>query len=79
MTTMSAAEASTNIYKLIDQLADSHQPITITGKRSNAVIISEEDWLSMQATLHLLSIPGMGESIAEGLKTPIDECVMELE
>ncbi len=79
MTTITATEVRTNIYKLIDKLAVSHQPVTITGKRSNAVIISEEDWLAIQETLYLHSIPGMRESIRNGLETSIDECARELE
>jgi PHD/YefM family antitoxin component YafN of YafNO toxin-antitoxin module len=54
----------------MDQAADSHQPIQITGKRNNSVLVSEEDWRAIQETLYLLSIPGMRESILEGLKTP---------
>lgn len=59
--------------KLLDQAASSHEPIQITGKRSNAVLISEEDWRSIQETLHLLSIPGMRGFIREGLKAPDEE------
>ena len=62
----------------MDELADSHQPIQITGKRSNAVLISEDDWRSIQETLHLTSIPGMKESIVKGMKTPADKCAKVL-
>ena len=62
------------MYHLIDETASSHTPIQITGKRHNAVLISEEDWRSIQETLYLLSIPGMRESIRKGLKTPINKC-----
>jgi len=74
MTTISATEARTSMYRLIDQISESHEPVTITGKRTNAVLISETDWRSIQETLYLLSIPGMRESIIEGIKTPLDEC-----
>ena len=74
MTTLKASKARILFYKLLDQTADSHQPIQITGKRHNAVLVSEEDWNSIQETLYLLSIPGMRESIRKGLKTPIEEC-----
>ena len=74
MTTIKATEARTKLYKLLDQAAESHEPIQITGKRSNAVLISEEDWRSIQETLYLLSIPGIRESIRKGLKTPIEKC-----
>jgi antitoxin YefM len=79
MTTLTASEARSNLYLLIDEAASTHTPILITGKRSNAVLISEEDWRAIQETLYLLSIPGMRESIREGLNTPIEECTKDLE
>jgi antitoxin YefM len=79
LTTLTATEARANLYKLLDQVAESHQPITITGKRTNAVLISEDDWRAIEETIYLLSIPGMRESIIEGLETPIDECSDEVE
>ena len=78
MTTISATEARSKMYRLIDEISSSHKPVTITGKRANAVLISEEDWCAIQETLYLLSIPGMRESIREGLQTPIEECSEEL-
>ncbi|MBI5787422.1 MAG: type II toxin-antitoxin system Phd/YefM family antitoxin [Candidatus Schekmanbacteria bacterium] len=78
MTTLSVSEARAKLYKLIDEAAESHQPIQITGKRANAVIISEEDWRAIQETLYLVSLPGMRESIIKGLKTPVEECSDEL-
>ena len=72
MTTISATKARTQLYRLIDEANDSHEPIQITGKRGNAVLLSESDWSSIQETLYLNSIPGMVESIQqaseEGLK-----------
>ena len=69
MTTITATKARTQLYSLIDQVDNSHQPVQITGKRSDAVLISESDWRSIQETLHLVSIPGMRKSIIEGMKT----------
>lgn len=79
MTTLSATEARKCLYNLVDEVALSHAPVQIVGKRHSAVLISEEDWRSIQETLYLTSIPGMRESIREGLKTPIEECGEELE
>ena len=70
----SASNARANLYRLIDEAAETHQPILITGKRRNAVLVSEEDWSAIQETLHLLSISGMRESIRAGMAAPIDEC-----
>jgi antitoxin YefM len=79
MTILSATEARAKLYNLIDQASSTHEPILITGKRGNAVLISEEDWRSIQETLYLLNIPGMRESIREGLETPVEECSEELD
>ena len=73
MTAISATEARKRLYKLVDEVTESHQPVEITGPRSSAVLVSEEDWRAMQETLHLLSIPGMREAIREGMSTPLDE------
>jgi antitoxin YefM len=74
MTTIRATEARAKLFKLLDHAAESHEPIQITGKRTNAILISEEDWRAIQETLYLLSIPGMRESIRKGLKTPLEKC-----
>jgi len=78
MPSMNATEARSRLYKLLDEIAESHEPVLITGKRANAVLISENDWRSIQETLYLLSIPGMRESIREGLSTSVDECLDRL-
>jgi prevent-host-death family protein len=79
MATLTASQARAKLYKLIDETAASHQPILITGKRGNAVLISEDDWRSIQETLYLTSIPGMRESIVDGLSTPVNECEKEID
>ncbi|PLX85225.1 MAG: type II toxin-antitoxin system prevent-host-death family antitoxin [Desulfuromonas sp.] len=79
MTTITATDARKRLYKLLDEVSDSHVPIQITGKRGNAVLISEDDWRAVQETLHLHSVPGMRESIVEGMKTPVEECDEELD
>nr|WP_197985273.1 type II toxin-antitoxin system Phd/YefM family antitoxin [Leptolyngbya sp. Cla-17] len=71
--------AQQQLQDLIDSVSQSHQPIIIAGQSSNAVLLSEADWASVQETLYLLSVPGMRESIREGLTTPIEECDRELE
>lgn len=79
MTAISATKARENLYRLLDEVAKSHEPVQITGKRGAAVLVSEEDWKSVQETLFLLSIPGMRESIVRGLKTPVGKCSKDLE
>ncbi len=71
MTILKASEARSNLYRLIDEAADHHEPVQITGKRNNAVLVGEDDWRAIQETLYLLSIPGMRESIRQGLKAPL--------
>ncbi|MBF56802.1 type II toxin-antitoxin system Phd/YefM family antitoxin [Halomonas sp. FeN2] len=79
MTGISATEARSNLYRLIDETAESHQPIVIMGKRNKAVLVAEEDWSAIQETLFLLSVPGMRESVRDGMETPVDECDEELD
>ena len=74
MTSMNASEAREKLYRLLDESASAHEPVLITGPRANAVLIGEDDWNSIQETLYLLSVPGMRESIREGLNTPVSEC-----
>ena len=59
MTILNATEARSKLYSLIDEATETHQPVVITGKRGNAVLVSEEDWNAISETLHLLSVPGM--------------------
>ena len=78
MTTLSATEARKYLYTLVDDVALSHDPIQIVGKRNSAVLISGDDWRAIQETLYLTSLPGMRESIQNGLKSPVEECSKEL-
>ncbi len=73
MKTISITEARKQIYKLVDTASEVHEPIQIVGKRNNAVLVSEDDWRSIQETLYLLSVPGMRDSIVQGLKTPLED------
>ena len=78
MTTLTASEARANLYRLIDQATESHQPIHIAGKRASAVLLSTEDWQAIQETLYLLSIPGMRASIKKGMAEPLAKSAKEL-
>ena len=73
MTIINVTKARSNLYKLIDEAHQTHQPITITGKRGNAVLLSEDDWTSINESLFLLSVPGMRESIREGIGTNLSD------
>lgn len=79
MSTLNATDARAKLYALIDETAETHKPITITGKRGNAVLLSEDDWNAINETLYLVSIPGMRESIREGMETDFDECSENLD
>ncbi|MCG8482798.1 MAG: type II toxin-antitoxin system Phd/YefM family antitoxin [Clostridia bacterium] len=74
MKVIPVTQARKNIYKLIDETIESSVPVEITTKKGNAILLSERDWSAIQETLYLVSIPGMRESIIEGLNTPIEEC-----
>jgi antitoxin YefM len=77
MPSLNATDARAKLYRLIDEAAETHEPIVITGRRTNAVLISEDDWRAVQETLHLLSIPDMRESVIVGMATPVEECSKE--
>ncbi len=76
---LTASEARANLYRLLDQTSESHQPIIISGKRNSAVLVSSEDWESIQETLYLLTVPGMRESIQTGMEESVDSCTKELD
>ena len=78
MMTLNVTEARANLYKLIDDTTVSHEPVVITGKRGNAVLLAEDDWNAINETLHLLSVPGMRESILEGMQESTDSVATEL-
>ena len=78
MAVLTASAARANLYRLIDQAAESHQPIVIAGKRSSAVLVSEEDWQAIQETMFLLSIPGMRKSIRDAMAEPLTKSAKEL-
>lgn len=71
MANITASEARANLYRLIDQTAETHKPVVISGKRANAVLVSEEDWSAIQETLYLLAMPGMRESIKDAMAEPL--------
>lgn len=79
MTHLTASEARANLYRLLDEAAETHKPIRIAGKRNNGVLISEEDWSAIEEMLFLLSIPGMRESIKRGMKTPASKLSRKLD
>mgnify|MGYP002630335555 FL=1 len=79
MTTLSVTEARANLYKLIDDTSVNHEPVIITGKRGNAVLLAEDDWNAINETLHLLSVPGMRETILAGMQESIDGAATELD
>jgi PHD/YefM family antitoxin component YafN of YafNO toxin-antitoxin module len=79
MTILNATEAKAKLYSLIDEAAVSLQPIIITGKRGNAVLLSESVWNVITETLHLLDISGMRGSIIEGMQEAPESCKKELD
>ena len=79
MKTITATAARSDLYRVIDSALSDHEPVQITGKRGNAVLVSEGDWRAIQETLHLVSIPGMRDSIVEGMAEPVDACSREID
>jgi prevent-host-death family protein len=79
MQILTVSEARANLYRLMDETTATHQPITISGKRNNAVLLSADDWQAIQETLFLLSVPDMRESIKAGMAEPVETCAKELD
>ena len=77
--TISATIARSDLYRLIDTTLSDHEPVQITGKRGNAVLVSEADWRAIQETLYLLGVPGVRESIREGMAEPLENCIREVD
>ncbi len=71
MITITASDARANLYRLIDQTAQTHQPVAISGKRATAILISEEDWSAIQESLYLSELPGMRESVKQAMAEPL--------
>ena len=79
MKTITASEARAKLYRLIDETTVSSEPVQITGQRADAVLVSMDDWRAIQETLHLLSIPGMRDSIRKGMQMPVKDCLESLD
>lgn len=78
MKTITLEQAESSLDTIINETASNHHPIHIAGKTNTGVLISDDDWRSIQETLYLLSVPGMRESILAEAKTPVSECTQEL-
>ena len=70
---MSVSQVRADIYNVMDETAQTHEPILITGKRNNVVMISQEDWNAIEETLYLNNIPNMVSSIQESMNAPDSE------
>lgn len=79
MKTISATLARSDLYRVIDSTLEAHEPIQITGKRGNAILISEADWRAIQETLYLVSIPGVRDSIIAGMAEPVEKCSKKID
>jgi PHD/YefM family antitoxin component YafN of YafNO toxin-antitoxin module len=75
--TVKTSTTRAKLERLREETAAEHKHVLITGRRSNGVLIGEKDWNAIQETLSLLSVPGMCESIREGVATPLEECEKE--
>ena len=78
MSNVNITNARKNLYRIVENLAETHEPVHITGKNQSAVLVGEEDWRSIEETLYLLSIPGMRESIVRGMKEPLKKSSRKL-
>ena len=79
MSSINITNARKDLYRIVESVNESHEPIHITGKNCSAVLVGEDDWKSIEETLYLTSIPGMRDSIIDGMKTPIDKLESDLD
>jgi len=79
MPTLTVTDARKKLFGLIDDVANEHREYCIVGKRNQAVLISMEDWKAIQESLYLNGVPGVADSIIEGMKPPVSECSADLE
>ena len=79
MKTITATSARSDLYRIIDSAQSTHEPVQITGKRGNAVLVAEDDWRAIQETIYLLGIPGMRDSINQGMSEDINDCSEEID
>lgn len=69
------SEARKHFYQLMDDVNTTHEPVFISGRKSEAVMIALSDWEAIQETLYLNSIPGMKASILKGMNTSPEDCL----
>ncbi len=79
MSSINITNARKDLYKIVESVNLSHEPVHITGKNGSAVLIGEDDWKSIEETLYLMSLPGMRESIMEGMKTDLSNLEEDLD
>ncbi len=79
MTTTTITNFRKNIYSMVENTVRFNEPVNITSKDGNAVMISEKEYLGLLETLHLTSVPGMKEKLVAGLNTPLSETIPEEE
>lgn len=79
MTTTTITNFRKNVYAMVENTVRFNEPVNITTKDGNAVMISEEDYLGLMETLYLTSIPGLKEKLVEGLNTPLSDTISEEE
>ena len=79
MFTINATGLRSQLFKTLERAIRFNEPVNVTTKDGNAVILSESDYDSLMETVYLTSIPGMREAIKEGLNTPISDCIPESE
>jgi len=79
VSSINITSARKDLYRIVESVNESHEPIHITGKKNSAVLVGEDDWKSIEETLYLSSIPGMRESIIDGMKTPIEKLESDLD
>ena len=79
MSSINVTNARKDLYRLIEKINESHEPVRVIGKSGSVVMVAEDDWKAIEETLFLTSIPGMRESIIKGMQEPIEKCFNTLD
>ena len=78
MITVSVKEASDKLPDLVENTIEELEPVLVSGKKNNAVLMAESDWQAMNETLQLLSVPGMRDAIKNGLSENLESTSRKL-
>lgn len=70
-----ASQARTKIFKIMDEVNLTHEPVYIKSKRNSVVVLAKEDYDGLQETLSIYSVPGLAQSIIDASNSPKEDWI----